>query len=759
MTALTTYAEELATIATSVGQILREAPDTAAGWKLLADNGFASLAADDSLDLPVPALVAAVSEQTGRTLSSVPWLAGSVVATAVATRLESEIRDELVAALDAGQVTVLAVPVSTSAWDVSRAGVAATRDGDRWELTGSVTDVLNGADAARVLVPTDQGLFLLETDGSGVVVTPGDTADPSRPLADLDFRSAAARHVAAPDTARAAVQYGLTAGLVALTAELIGAAEEMLEQTIAYIKERRAFGRVVGQFQGVKHTTVDLWTEVTHARALLRNAIAALGDGSATSEATLVPATLAKVQASKALSQIATRGILLHGAIGFTWELGAHRFVRRATTDRFLFGDDDELVRLLAGHLTTRRSDDTDRAESSPEAGWLAQHAPRFVGPRDHVGHFAVLTPEEAADQLRRARDWERLKSENGFAGIAVPTELGGQGRSRFEALQFQAEEHRYELPHWLFAITYGMILPTVVQWGTDEQKQRYVPRMLNGEHLWCQLFSEPGAGSDLAMASTRATRAEGGWRIDGQKVWNSGADNADLGLLVARTDPNVPKHQGLTVFVVPMDTPGVTVRPIVQNSGSALFCETFFDDVFLPDEAVLGEVGNGWRVAITTLMNERLALTGDGVPFQRMFREAQERAADLTEAQGVQLVELYSIERALHALSAQMFETVRSGNEPGPEGSVNKLLTGRAALGVADFVSRLLGPEVLRDRDWNEYVLGAVGLLIGGGTEEIQKNVLAERVLGLPPEPRDRVKVSWAEEKAANRKEPSGAR
>ncbi|QCB97966.1 hypothetical protein E5206_14460 [Arthrobacter sp. PAMC25564] len=756
---MTAYTDELSTVAESVSRILTDAPNADVAWEALADNGFASIGTDDSFDIPAGHLLTAIAQETGRALSPAPYLSGAVVGATVISGLDDEVRSELGERLASGEVGVLAVPLSTSAWDPLAGCPVATRRGEHWTVSGSIIGVLNGAQAAYFLVPATNGLLLVEANATGVAVAAVEGADPSRPIADVVFADADARVLASGEIALSAVRRGLTVGLVSLSAELVGAADEFLDQTIAYLKQRWAFGRPIGQFQAVKHTAADLYTEIAHARALLRDAVEEITAKDAASPEVLLSASLAKIQASKALALVAIRGIQLHGAIGFTWELGAHRFMRRSMTDRFLFGDDDLLVRSVANALSTSAAETTQPTAQDAGAVWLAANAPVFVGRRDHVGHFAVLAEDEAADQLRRAREWERLKSESGFAGIAVPKELGGQGKFQFEALTFQAHEHVYDLPHWIFGITFGMIMPTIISWGTEEQKSRYVPPMLNGTGLWCQLFSEPGAGSDLAMASTKATKVDGGWRVQGQKVWNSGADNADFGLLVARTDPDAPKHKGLTVFIVPMDAPGVTVRPIVQASGSTLFSETFLDDVFLPDEAVVGGVANGWRVAITTLMNERLALTGDGVPFQRAFQAARQYDGHLPADLGVQLVDLYSLYRALHSLSEQILEGVRAGVEPGPEGSINKLLTGRAALGVADFVSRLLGPEVLREPDWNEYVIGAVGLLIGGGTEEIQKNVLSERVLGLPPEPRGRSGLSWAEEKAAYGSEATDAR
>lgn len=744
------YVDELSTVAESVREILSAHADAGEAWNSLVANGFAAVSIEEELDSPVERILAAIAEETGRALSAAPYLSGAVVGASVVSALHGAVRTELAERLASGALGVLAVPIETSPWAPAVQELVVSAEGDRWTITGSVAGVLDGHRASHFLVPAAGDLFLVEADSPGVSASAVDSADPSRQLADLDFEQADASLLASGDDAARIVRSALTVGLVMLAAELVSAADEFLDRTLTYLKQRWAFGRPIGQFQAVKHSAVDLYTELAQARALLRDALAGLTDPGQDQSELLRRASVAKIQASRALSRIATRGVLLHGAIGFTWELGAHRFARRAMTDRYLFGTDDALTSAVAGSLQSGEPTPDDASVADAQR-WLADNAPGFVGPRDHVGHFAVLTDQEAADQLQRARDWERLKAEAGFAGIGVPTEYGGQGRSQFEALTFQGHEHRYDLPHWIFGITHGMILPTILRWGTPEQKQRYIAPMLDGSGLWCQLFSEPGAGSDLAMASTRATKVDGGWRIQGQKVWNSGADNADFGLLVARTDPSVPKHKGLTVFILPMGTEGVTVRPIVQSSGSKLFSETFLDDVFVPDDAVVGEVGGGWQVAITTLMNERLALTGDGVPFRRLFGEVRGRREPVPAELEAQLVDLYCLDRALGSMSEQILESVRSGSEPGPEGSVNKLLTGRAALGLADFVGRLLGPAVLRDRDWSEYAIGAVGLVIGGGTEEIQKNVIAERVLGLPPEPRSGAGQSWAQEKAAS--------
>ena len=741
--------DEIESIQDAVRDILDDASDSATAWRAFVESGFGAIAVDGIDDGSLVRVLSGIAEVAGSRLSPIPFVAHSVIAGGVASRLTSEATSPFAR----GETVVLALPLAHSVWDDAVADATVQGAGDEWRLNAKVENVLGAGEATRffvtAMVDDQPALFIVERNEPGVTISSVNSADASRPTADIRIADAPARLIAHGPSVRDAVRFGLSLGTACVAAESIGAAAEFLERTIGYLKDRWAFGRPIGAFQSVKHMVVDLFTELALARALLRDALGGLESHDEISADSLARLTLVKVQAGRALHLIANRGILLHGAIGFTWELGAHRYVRRALTDRLLLGDPDIVTQQVVEQIvavaeSTAQNTALDAAES-----WLAANAPSYVGPRDHVGHFAVLTEAEIAEQVQRARRWERAKFDAGFAGIGVPQAFGGQGDSLYDALTFQALEHRYDLPHWIFAITHGMILPTILQWGTETQKSRFVEPMLTGSQLWCQLFSEPGAGSDLAMLSTRAEKVDGGWRVNGQKVWNSGADSSDFGLLVARTDPDVPKHAGLSVFIVPMDAEGVTVRPIVQASGSALFCEVFFDDVFLPDSAVVGEVGNGWRVALTTLMNERVALTGDGVPFHRARELARANSSHLGGAARERLFDVLVLQGALAAMSKQILEGVRTGADPGPEGSVNKLLTGRAAMAVADFVAATLGVELLRDRDWHEYVIGNLGLLIGGGTEEIQKNIIAERVLGLPTEPKAQSRVSWAEEKA----------
>lgn len=380
-----------------------------------------------------------------------------------------------------------------------------------------------------------------------------------------------------------------------------------------------------------------------------------------------------------------------------------------------------------------------------PIRAWLAEHAPGYEDTSGRLATFAPADPDAANEELERARGWERHKSRHGWAGIALPPELGGRGASRYESLVFADEESRYRLPLHVFSATHGMVVPTLLRWGTDRQKQRFVPPTLDGRELWCQLFSEPGAGSDLAGLSTRAVRTSAGWCVTGQKVWTSNAHVARWGYLLARTDPDVPKNEGLSTFVLDMRAAGVSVRPLRQATGGASFNEVFLDDVHIPHEALLGREGNGWTVARSTLMNERLGITSSIVPSDALIALARERGRLGDPDVRRQLVRILAARRVLEHLRHTTLEAARTDEDPGPEGSAAKIVIGEAAAAVAALAQDLLGVDALTYDVWTEYRIGVPGSRIGGGTEEVMRTILAERVLGLPRGPRVDKDVPWS--------------
>ncbi|RFU37198.1 dehydrogenase [Actinomadura logoneensis] len=330
-----------------------------------------------------------------------------------------------------------------------------------------------------------------------------------------------------------------------------------------------------------------------------------------------------------------------------------------------------------------------------------------------------------------------------GYVGITWPVEYGGRGLTAAEERAFQQAAADLPLPVGVFGIGLGMCGPTLLSLGTEEQKRRYVRPLLRGEEIWCQMFSEPGAGSDVASLQTRAVRDGDHWVVDGQKVWTSVARQADLGLLIARTDPDVPKHQGITMFVVDMHDPGVDVRPLRDMTGESHFNEVFFTGVRVPAENVVGEVDGGWSAAVTTLLHERVSIgmgaarTERPASFAALRTAARERG--LLGEPGVRdlLLDLYLRERAFDLLNARMSQEVRAGIQPGARGSVSKLLLADLTMAGADLASEILGPECLTgDGPIARALAWAPGMALGGGTNEIMRNIIGDRVLGLPREP-----------------------
>jgi alkylation response protein AidB-like acyl-CoA dehydrogenase len=369
---------------------------------------------------------------------------------------------------------------------------------------------------------------------------------------------------------------------------------------------------------------------------------------------------------------------------------------------------------------------------------WLDEHkseAPVLDGPN-------AIKDEDEIVAARRA--WQGKLAEGGLAGVTWPKEFGGQSLGPIEQVVCNQEIARAKVPGILDAIGVGMLGPTIIAHGTDEQKGRYLGPMLHGDEVWCQLFSEPAAGSDLAAVQTRARlQDDGSWRLSGQKVWTTNAQFASYGLLLARTDADVPKHKGLTMFIVPIDAPGVTVRGLRQISGEAEFNEVFFDDVAIAADAVVGGVGNGWGTALTTLMFERvtIGLGSEGMGYNsNRFAEAIAADPDARRDPEVrhQLGEIASELLAVRFTGYRTLSALQRGQIPGPEAGLAKVTIVNGAIKAGDLIADVQGPDALaEDSQWAYMISFLPGLKSAGGTEEILRNTIGERVLGLPPEPR----------------------
>jgi alkylation response protein AidB-like acyl-CoA dehydrogenase len=381
---------------------------------------------------------------------------------------------------------------------------------------------------------------------------------------------------------------------------------------------------------------------------------------------------------------------------------------------------------------------------------WLEEHrheAPSASGAADDTAYI----------DARRA--WQGRLAEAGLAGVTWPQELGGQGLGPIEQVIVNQEIGRARVPGILDVIGIGMLGPCLIAHGSPEQKGRHLGPMLHGDEVWCQMFSEPAAGSDLAGIQARAEASDdGSWRVNGQKVWTTNAQFASFGLMLARTDPDVPKHKGLTMFIVPMDAPGVTIRGLRQISGEAEFNEVFLDDVELAADSVVGGVGNGWATALTVLMFERLTIgLGSESMGYRPDRFAAVVASDPAAAADTdvrrRLGELSTELLAIRFQSYRTLTALQKGQIPGPESGLAKVTMVNAGVAAGDLVADVLGPEALdEDSEWAYMISFLPGLKSAGGTESILRNTVGERVLGLPPEPRLDKGVPFSELRAKER-------
>lgn len=376
------------------------------------------------------------------------------------------------------------------------------------------------------------------------------------------------------------------------------------------------------------------------------------------------------------------------------------------------------------------------REESS---AWLAENAPTDDA-------FRTMSP------LEQAKVWQKRKYDAGWACIGWAPEFGGRGASAIEEVIWRQEESQYDLPANFFLIGQGMIGPTLMAWASDQDKARLLPPLASGEEVWCQLFSEPAGGSDLAALRTRAERDGDDWVINGQKIWTSGAHYSDYGVIVVRTDPTVPKHKGLSYFYVDMKAPGVEIKPIKQLTGDSDFNEVYFTDVRVSDSQRLGEVGQGWQVSLTTLMNERAAIGGS---FGQMDVSLAMSVAAEVEIDGrpaledaavrARIADWYVQEAGLKYTGYRSLTALSRGALPGPENSIGKLVGAPKMQAMSSYLMDLLdasgaiADEALAAKAGiiQRAYMGAPGLRIAGGTDEIMANIIAERVLGLPQEPR----------------------
>jgi alkylation response protein AidB-like acyl-CoA dehydrogenase len=676
-------------------------PEVPEVWKRIADLGWLGLHLRDDHGGSGFGLaeLAVVADGLGYGISPGPFLP-SVVSSAVIAQCGDDLQraEHLPGLANGGLLPGLGLA----------AGLDRSADG---AVSGRLDAVPGAAWAGLLLLRVGEELILVRPGEPGLRIDPVAGLDPSLGLARVTLDSL--RPTPAATMPAAATAVALLRAIA--SAEAAGGARACLDMALEYAKVRQQFGRTIGSFQAVKHHLANMLVGVELATALSWGATRGAGDGEETRLAAAAAASLAPTT----YRECAQKNIQLLGGIGFTWEHDAHLYLRRAAALGALVaacGHPDDEVHALTSRGVGRQYG----VDLPPEAQAYRTEAREFLR-----GYRA--TPPDS----RRA-----LLAESGYLVPHWPRPFG-RAAGPVEQLVIDEELAEVEMPSLGIG---GWVLLTLTQTADAEQIQRWVPPSLAGELEWCQLFSEPNAGSDAAAVQTRAVRVDGGWRVTGQKVWTSGAQNCNRGLATIRTDPAAPKHKGITAMVIDLRSPGVEVRPLREITGESVFNEVFFDDVFVPDADVVGEVNNGWRVARTTLGNERVSIGGGsraGLSADQLLALADRWGVDDTET-GRAVARLVVEEQAMRLINLRQVTRAVVGAGPGPEGNVTKLLSAEHAQRVTELAMRIAGTAAIVGDEQSvsvEYLFDRC-LSIAGGTSEITRNVIAERILGLPRDP-----------------------
>ncbi|OBI76810.1 acyl-CoA dehydrogenase [Mycobacterium asiaticum] len=577
---------------------------------------------------------------------------------------------------------------------------------DGQAASGTVAWALGAAAGGVLLVPAEEKWLLVDTAAEGVELEPLQATDFSRPLARVVLTSAPVTVVEVSD------QRVRDLAATLLAAEAGGITRYSLETAVAYAKVREQFGKPIGSFQAIKHLCAEMLCRAEQAEVAAADAARAASDPDPRQFA--VAAALAASIGITAAKANVKDCIQVLGGIGCTWEHDAHLYLRRAHSIGRFLGGPERWLRRVAG-LTqqgVRRQlgiDLSDVEGSRPEIAAAVAKVAELPQEKRQVAlaEAGLLAPHWPAPYGRGALPAEQLliDQEMAAAGVVRPDLVIG----------------------WWAA-------PTLLEHGTPEQIERFVPATLRGDFLWCQLFSEPGAGSDLASLRTKAVRGDGGWLLTGQKVWTSAAHKAAWGVCLARTDPDAPKHKGITYFLIDMKSPGIEIRPLREITGDSLFNEVFLDNVFVPDDMVVGAVNDGWRLARTTLANERIAMatgTALGNPMEELLKVLAE--IDLDAAQQDRLAGLILLTQAGALLDQRIAQLAVGGRDPGAQSSVRKLIGVRYRQALAEYMMDVSeGGGLLHNRAVYDF-LNTRCLTIAGGTEQILLTVAAERLLGLP--------------------------
>ena len=583
--------------------------------------------------------------------------------------------------------------------------------------SGEAGIVLGAGLAELLLIAAGDDVLLLERGRSGVSVEVPGNLDPTRRSGRVRLDNVS---VGADDIVVGARESALARARTLLAAEAVGGATDCVDAAVDYAKVRQQFGRTIATFQAVKHHCANMLVASESATAAVWDASRAASEDE---EQFRLSAAVAAAHAFPAYARNAELNIQVHGGIGFTWEHDAHLHLRRALVTSSLFGGDapaaDVFDRTASGGIRDNSLD------LPPEAEELRTriHA--------DAAEIAPLEKQAQRDKL----------IETGYVMPHWPKPWGRAADS-VEQLVIEEEFRAAGIKRPDYGIT-GWVILTLIQHGTPWQIERFVEKALRKDEVWCQLFSEPEAGSDAASIRTRATRVDGGWKINGQKVWTSGAHYCARGLATVRTDPEAPKHAGITTVIVDMKAPEVEVRPLRQMTGDSDFNEVFFNDLFVPDEDVVGAPNTGWTVARATLGNERVSIGGSGSFYagldEVLIGLAQQRPDQLAGAK-IRVGNFLADDNALRLLNLRRAARSVEGAGPGPEGNVTKLKLAEHMVDGAAISAALLGPEVALTEGpgalAGRMIMGARGMSIAGGTSEVTRNQIAERILGMPRDP-----------------------
>jgi len=695
---------------------LLDAPDEGRPpfWHDLVELGWLGLHVDEEYGgsgYGLPELVVVIDE-LGRAVAPGPFVPTVIASAVIGKDGNTDQRTRLLPGLIDGTLTA-GIGLDTQVR--VNEGVA---DGDAGIVLGAGL-------AELLLIAAGDDVLLLERDRAGVSVSgtggAAENFDPTRRSGRVRLQNVS---VTADDILPGARESALARARTLLAAEAVGGAADCVESAVDYAKVRQQFGRTIATFQAVKHHCANMLVASESAIAAVWDASRAAAEDSSEDEAQFrLASAVAAALAFPAYARNAELNIQVHGGIGFTWEHDAHLHLRRSLVTTALFGGDapprDVFDRTAAGAVRENSLD------LPPEAEELRTriHADAL--------ELAALDKKEQRDKL----------IETGYVMPHWPKPFG-RAADAVAQLVIEEEFRAAGVKRPDYGIT-GWVILTLIQHGTPWQIERFVEKALRKDEIWCQLFSEPEAGSDAASVKTRATMVDGGWKINGQKVWTSGAQYCARGLATVRTDPDAPKHAGITTVIVDMKAPEVEVRPLRQMTGSSEFNEVFFNDLFVPDEDVVGAPNTGWTVARATLGNERVSIGGSGSFYEglaaQLVQLTKERGLRLAAAE-IRLGYYLAEEHALRLLNLRRAARSVEGAGPGPEGNVTKLKLADHMIEGAAISAALLGPELaLTDGPGalaGRMMMGARGMAIAGGTSEVTRNQIAERILGMPRDP-----------------------